>query len=159
VVFERLTVEARSALQRGHAEGRTLGATHISSAHYLLGMICNEVGLGAKVLSSFNLSAEDVKRCLVADDTAQPSAVGMAPLSDEAKDALRAADEFSGDVTLGVTAVARVGREPRSGCGAIGDATGRRAGGDPRRVDAAGRVGLLTSDCPPTSSSSVSVGP
>jgi ATP-dependent Clp protease ATP-binding subunit ClpC len=101
VVFERLTVEARSALQRGHAEGRTLGATHISSGHYLLGMICNEAGLGAKVLSSFMLSAEDVKRCLVADDIAQPSAVGMAPLSDEAKDALRAADEFSGGGDIG----------------------------------------------------------
>jgi ATP-dependent Clp protease ATP-binding subunit ClpC len=96
VVFERLTVEARSALQRGHAEGRALGATRISSGHYLLGLVCNEVGLGAKVLRSLKLSAEEVKGCLVGDDAARPPAVGMAPVSDEAKDALRAADEFSG---------------------------------------------------------------
>ena len=56
VVFERLTVEARSALQRGHAEGRALGATHISSGHYLLGLMGDEVGLGAKVLNEFELS-------------------------------------------------------------------------------------------------------
>jgi ATP-dependent Clp protease ATP-binding subunit ClpC len=101
VVFERLTVEARSALQRGHAEGRALGATHISSGHYLLGMIWNEVGLGAKVLRSFKLSGEEVKGCLVGDDTAQTSAVGMAPVSDEAKDALQAADEFSAGGDIG----------------------------------------------------------
>jgi ATP-dependent Clp protease ATP-binding subunit ClpA len=99
-MFERLTVEARSALQRGQAGGRALGATRISSGHYLLGLICNEVGLGAKVLRSLKLSAEEVKGCLVGDDTARP-AVGMAPVSDEAKDALRAADEFSGGGDIG----------------------------------------------------------
>lgn len=149
VVFERLTVEARSALQRGHAEGRALGATQISSGHYLLGLVCNEVGLGAKVLRSLKLSAEEVRGCLVGDDTARPPAVGMAPVSDEAKDALRAADEFSGGGDIESDHLfARVGHEPRGSCGADCDAAGRRAGGDPRRVDAAGRLGSLTSDGP-----------
>jgi ATP-dependent Clp protease ATP-binding subunit ClpC len=101
VVFERLTIEARSALQRGHAEGRALGATHISSSHYLFGLIGNGAGLGAQVLRSLKLSAEEVKGCLVGDDTGRPPAVGMAPVSDEAKEALRAADEFSGGGDIG----------------------------------------------------------
>jgi hypothetical protein len=39
VVFERLTVEARSGCNAGHAEGRAPGAMHTSSGHYLLGLI------------------------------------------------------------------------------------------------------------------------
>ena len=143
MVFERLTVEARSALQRGHAEGRALGATHVSSGHYLLGLICNEVGLGAKVLRSLKLSAEEVKGCLVGADTARPPAVGMAPVSDEAKDALRAADEFSGGGDIGsdhlllglVTSPDRVAAQMVTQLGvepaAIRDELTRLAGSDP----------------------------
>ena len=87
-------------MQRGHAEGRALGATHISSGHYLLGLMGDEVGLGAKVLNTFKLSAVEVRGCLAGDDRARPRAAHPPPLSDEAKDALRAADEFSrgGDI-------------------------------------------------------------
>ena len=88
-------------MQRGHAEGRALGADQINSGHYLLGLMYDEVGLGAKVLTTFKLSAEEVSSCLVGDGGARPPSVRPPPVSDEAKDALRAADEFSGGGDIG----------------------------------------------------------
>ena len=100
-MFERLTVEARSAIQRGHAEGRALGAAQINTGHYLLGLMYEEVGLGAKVLTTFKLSAQAVRSRLVEDGGARPPSVHPPPLSDEARDALHAADEFSGGGDIG----------------------------------------------------------
>jgi ATP-dependent Clp protease ATP-binding subunit ClpC len=99
-VFERLTIEARSAIQRGHAEGRAFGSAHINSGHYLLGLMYNEVGLGAKALTALKLSAGEVRGRLVGEGGAQPRSVHPPPLSGEARDALHAADEFSarGDI-------------------------------------------------------------
>src|ERR1700748_339080 len=95
-VFERLTVEARSAIQRGHAEGRTLGAGQINTGHYLLGLMYEGVGLGARVLTRFGLSAEEVRRRLVGHAPFRSPSLPAPPLSDEARDALHAADAFSG---------------------------------------------------------------
>jgi AraC-like DNA-binding protein len=61
----------------------------------------DEVGLGAKVLATFNLSAEEVRSRLVRDGGARPPSVHQPGLSDEAKDALRAAGEFSGGGDIG----------------------------------------------------------
>jgi hypothetical protein len=61
----------------------------------------DEVGLGAKVLATFNLSAEEVRSRLVGDGGARPPSVHQPGLSDEAKDALRAAGEFSGGGDIG----------------------------------------------------------
>jgi ATP-dependent Clp protease ATP-binding subunit ClpC len=88
-------------MQRGHAEGRALGAAQINTGHYLLGLMCDDVGVGATVLRTFELSAEEVRSRLVGDGGARPPSVRAPPLSDEAKDALRAADEFSGGGDIG----------------------------------------------------------
>jgi ATP-dependent Clp protease ATP-binding subunit ClpC len=100
-VFERLTVEARSAIQRGHAEGRALGAAQINTGHYLLGLMYEEVGLGARVLTRFELSAEEVRSRLVGHGPARSPSLPPPPLSDEARDALHAADEYSGGGDIG----------------------------------------------------------
>ena len=78
-----------------------MGATRISSGHYLLGLIGGEVGVAAVALRSLDLSAEAVTSCLAGDGTPRQSSMGMPPVSDEAKDALRAADEFSGGGDIG----------------------------------------------------------
>ncbi len=89
------------------------------------------------------LSAEEVKGCLIGDDTARLPAVGMAPVSDEAKGALRAADEFSGGGNIGsghlllalVTSPERVAAQIVTQLGvapaAIRDELARLGGSDP----------------------------
>jgi ATP-dependent Clp protease ATP-binding subunit ClpA len=93
-MFERLSDEARSALQRGHAEGRALGAAQVTSGHYLLGLVCEGLGVGANVLETFAISAA-VIRDRLPGGPARSAPTGPAAISREAKDALRAADKFS----------------------------------------------------------------
>ena len=102
IVVRVRTPHGRSALSFAARtrRGRALGAAHISSGHYLFGLIAEGDGLGAKALRTLNVCAEDVKDCLTGDSEVRSPAVGHVPVADEAKDALRAAGKLSrgGDI-------------------------------------------------------------
>jgi hypothetical protein len=68
-MFEGLIGEARLAFQRGHAQGRALGAAQNGRRHYLVGLVCEEARVGATVLATFEIFAADVRDRLGGHDS------------------------------------------------------------------------------------------
>jgi ATP-dependent Clp protease ATP-binding subunit ClpC len=60
-VFRRFTERARQAVVLAQDEARALNHNYIGTEHILLGLLREEEGLGARVLVSLGVSAEDVR--------------------------------------------------------------------------------------------------
>src|SRR6266511_3340111 len=61
-VFERFTERARQVVVLAQDEARALRHNYIGTEHLLLGLLREEEGLGARVLESFGVTVEDVRR-------------------------------------------------------------------------------------------------
>jgi len=59
-----LTSSAKQLLIRAAEEVRSLGDSHVDTAHLLLGLLREKQGLAAKILAKYNVRYEDVKRRL-----------------------------------------------------------------------------------------------
>ena len=61
-MFERFTERARQVVVLAQDEARALRHNYIGTEHLLLGLLREEEGLGARVLESFGVTVEDVRR-------------------------------------------------------------------------------------------------
>jgi ATP-dependent Clp protease ATP-binding subunit ClpA len=60
-VFERFTERARQVIVLAQDEARLLKHTYIGTEHLLLGLLREQEGIAASVLSSFDVTADDVR--------------------------------------------------------------------------------------------------
>lgn len=60
-VFERFTEQARQAIVFGQEEARRLGHNYIGTEHLLLGVLREEAGVGARVLTSLGVTVDAVR--------------------------------------------------------------------------------------------------
>jgi ATP-dependent Clp protease ATP-binding subunit ClpC len=60
-VFERFTERARQVVVLAQDEARALKHNYIGTEHLLLGLLREEEGLAARVLESFDVTADDVR--------------------------------------------------------------------------------------------------
>jgi ATP-dependent Clp protease ATP-binding subunit ClpC len=88
-VFERFTERAREVLVFAQDEARSLKHNYIGTEHILLGLLREEEGIGARVLESLDITAEDV-RATVAEIIGQGDEVtsGHIPFTPRAKKTL-----------------------------------------------------------------------
>ncbi len=63
-MFERFTERARKVVVRAQDEARFLKQNYIGTEHLLLGLIGEKEGIAAKVLTSLNVSLEDIKNAI-----------------------------------------------------------------------------------------------
>ena len=91
-MFERFTERARQVVVFAQDEARVLGHTYIGTEHILLGLIREDEGLAARVLDSFEITAEEV-RGQVARIVGQGDEVttGQVPFTPRAKHVLELA--------------------------------------------------------------------
>ena len=59
--FERFSEGARKVLMRAQEEARRLGHSYIDTEHILLGVIADESGIGAKVLTNLGVPLNKVQ--------------------------------------------------------------------------------------------------
>jgi len=59
--FERFSEGARKALSRAQVEARRLGHSYIDTEHILLGIVADESGIAAKVLTNLGASLNKVQ--------------------------------------------------------------------------------------------------
>ncbi len=62
--FDRLTSRAKQSLALAQEEAHLLGHSYIGTEHLLLGLIREETGLAAQVLSKLGVTAEDVRSAI-----------------------------------------------------------------------------------------------
>src|SRR4051812_21512824 len=91
-MFERFTERARQVVVLAQDECRALKHNYIGSEHILLGLLREEDGLGARVLDSLEITAEEV-RAQVARIVGQGDevTVGQIPFTPRAKKVLELA--------------------------------------------------------------------
>jgi ATP-dependent Clp protease ATP-binding subunit ClpA len=91
-MFERFTERARQVVVLAQDEGRGLGHNYIGTEHLLLGLLREEEGLGARVLSSLGITVEEV-RAQVARIVGQGDEIttGQIPFTPRAKKVLELA--------------------------------------------------------------------
>jgi ATP-dependent Clp protease ATP-binding subunit ClpC len=91
-MFERFNEPARDVIMLAQDESRTLGHDYIGTEHILLGILREQKNLGARVLDSFGITAEQVRaqiESIVGRGSSTPT--GMIPFTPRAKEALEAA--------------------------------------------------------------------
>jgi Clp amino terminal domain, pathogenicity island component len=91
-VFERFTERARHVVVFAQEEARSLKHNYIGTEHILLGLLREEAGLAARVLESFDITAERVRdevvRIVGSGEEATP---GQIPFTPRAKSVLELA--------------------------------------------------------------------
>lgn len=88
-MFERFTERARQVVVLAQDEARSLGHAYIGTEHLLLGLIREEQGLAARVLSTLDVELEDVKdrvRAIVGEGDEVPT--GQIPFTPRGKKTL-----------------------------------------------------------------------
>ena len=91
-MFERFNERARDVIMLAQDESRTLGHNYIGTEHILVGILREQNGLGARVLDSFGITAEQVRAQIestVGRGSSTPT--GMIPFTARAKETLEAA--------------------------------------------------------------------
>lgn len=91
-MFERFTERARRVVVRAQEEARALGHNHIGTEHFLLGLLREEGGVAARVLASFDVTHEAVRRQIEeAVGCSDQALSGYLPIDPAAKAALEGA--------------------------------------------------------------------
>jgi len=91
-VFERFTEQARQAVVQGQAEARSFKHGYIGTEHILLGLLLVEEGLAAEVLTSLEVTREEVRQrvsAIVGEGDVVPA--GQIPFAPRAKKVLELA--------------------------------------------------------------------
>jgi ATP-dependent Clp protease ATP-binding subunit ClpC len=88
-VFERFTERARQVVVLAQDESRALGHDYIGTEHLLLGLLREEQGLAARLLTAVGITLEDVRGLIVSTIGAREhGAAGQIPFTPRAKRAL-----------------------------------------------------------------------
>jgi ATP-dependent Clp protease ATP-binding subunit ClpC len=91
-VFERFTERARQVVVRAQEEARVLGHDHIGTEHLLLGVLREESGIGARVLTDMGVTIEAVRgRVLELVESNGPAGGEQIPFTADGKKALELA--------------------------------------------------------------------
>jgi ATP-dependent Clp protease ATP-binding subunit ClpC len=95
-VFERFTESTRETTRAAIDEARSMGHSYVGTEHLLLGLLREQDGVGAHVLTRSGITPDGVRqvirRLLTPGET---ETVGMIPLTSRAKRALEEADRES----------------------------------------------------------------
>jgi ATP-dependent Clp protease ATP-binding subunit ClpA len=82
-MFERFTERARQVVVLAQDEARLLKHNYIGTEHILLGLVCEEEGLAARVLDTLDITAEEVRaqvvRIVGRGDEADTGAIPFTP--------------------------------------------------------------------------------
>src|SRR5947207_14893257 len=95
-----LTAEARAVMTRAEQEARSLNHHYVGTEHILLALLHDESGAAARILKSFDVTAEKVRQeieRLVLRGPATVSDVEL-PQTPRAKRAIQMAGEIAGDL-------------------------------------------------------------
>jgi ATP-dependent Clp protease ATP-binding subunit ClpA len=85
-VFERFTEQARQVIVLAQEESRSLKHDHIGAEHLLLGLVREGQGIAARILDSFDITLEGVRREVVRlVGEGQGVSLGQIPFTAEAK--------------------------------------------------------------------------
>src|SRR5688500_8040388 len=98
-MFERFTDRSRRVLVLAQEAARSQGDDHIQTAHFLVGLILENEGVGGRVLTEFGLTVDVVTRALSpGSEDAQPAldADSLRTLGIDLDEVLRAANEAFG---------------------------------------------------------------
>jgi ATP-dependent Clp protease ATP-binding subunit ClpC len=88
-VFERFTPPARQVLVHAQDEARSLGHDHVGGEHFLLGLLCEQDGLVARVLVSLGFALDDARTQIVRSFGSRESpTTGQIPFTPGAVEAL-----------------------------------------------------------------------
>jgi ATP-dependent Clp protease ATP-binding subunit ClpC len=93
-MFERFTERARQVVVLAQDEARALRHNYIGTEHLLLGLICEEEGLGARTLESLGVTLEQTRdrvRAIVGEGEPGAAVTGQIPFTPDAKHALELA--------------------------------------------------------------------